>query len=146
MSRLSRTFAGFGLALLASNAGCHNVRDEVPPHQRFRNDGKSDSAVEFSTKPHDAPAMANGLIGGSQPNAAPSDNMTNSAASPGNAYVGLTTDNKFGSPGTAGLGPAPSLMNPPSDAPSRGYPPQPPARSEIPSLIPGQPSDAPSPL
>jgi hypothetical protein len=145
MSRLSRIFAGFGLALLAANTGCHNVREEVPPHRRFRNDGKQDSPVEFSTKPHDLPTSANGLIGGVQPNAAPAGNAINSAASPGNAYGNLTTDNKFGSPGTAGLGQPPSLMAPPATS-SGGAPLRAPAANEAPSLIPGQNSDAPSPF
>ena len=146
MSRLTRTFAGFGLALLASNAGCHNVREEVPPHHKFRNDGKADSAVEFSTQPHEPPISAlGGSIGGAPSNAAQGGNTTNSAASPGNAYANLTTGNKFGGTGTSGLGQAPSLMDPPSGAPST-YPPQPPARTEIPSVLPNPKGDPPSPF
>ncbi len=151
MDRLTRKFAGLGLALTAivATAGCHNVRDKVPPHQAFSNTGKSaaDKSVEFSTAPHDAPLTAGNAMGGAQGNLAPSNDPSSVAASglTGNSYGNLSTNSKFGGPGTSGLGAPPAMTSP--AAPNSSYPPQPPARSnEVPnSNVVGQPNDAPSP-
>ncbi len=149
MDRLTRTLSGLGLALIATTAGCHNVRDEVPPHQKFRNDGKPDSPVEFSTQPHPPQGAAfNGPIGGAPGNAGPGGNPLNSSSSPGNSYGNLTSGSKFGAPSTSGLGQPPSLMAPPIAPPVTApvYPPAVPARPESSGLIPGQPVDGPSPF
>jgi hypothetical protein len=145
MDRLTRISAGLGLGLilLATGSGCHNVRDEVPPHHTFRNDGKSrpgggaspaaDNTVEFSTKPHDPNVTASGLIGAAPSNMAPGrmappSSPLNSSASAGNAYTNLNSESKFGGPGTSGLGGPPPLTG--SDA-AATYPPTPPSRKLI---------------
>lgn len=143
MDRLSRTLAGCGLALLSTTAGCHNVREEVPPHHKFRNDGRADAPVEFSTKPHEPPASALGAVGGSPANTGPSGSGLSSTSSPGNAYGNLNSGNKFAGPGSSGLGEPPPMSAPGARS---AYPPQPAPRAEEPGIIAGQPADAPSPF
>jgi hypothetical protein len=115
MDRLTQTLAGSGLLLLALASGCRSMRDEVPPGRGYRNDGRQEPAVGFSTRPHDAPPTAfGGKVGGAQGNIAPMQ-------PPSTPDTYGTTNNKFGPPGTSGLGQPPALGG------SSGYPPQPPA-------------------
>ena len=145
MDRLTRTLTGLTLALVATTAGCHNTREKVPPHSVFHNDGKTPATaasnpVEFSTKPHDPPATATGMIGGAPGNIAQTNSPLSSTNSAGNAYVN-SNGNKYGGIGTAGLG-APPAMGP---AANPAYPPQPAARNDVSSNPIGQNPDAPSP-
>jgi hypothetical protein len=119
MDRLTRTLAGSGLLLLALASGCRSTRDEVPPGRGYRNDGRQEPAVGFSTQPHDPPATAfGGRVGGAPGNLAPT---ASPMQPPSTADTYGTTNNKFGGPGTSGLGQPPALGG------SSGYPPQPPA-------------------
>jgi hypothetical protein len=118
MDRLTQTLAGSGLLLLALASGCRSTRDEVPPSRGYRNDGRQEPAVGFSTQPHTAPPTAfGGKVGGAQGNLAPTAPQMQPPSTP-DTYG--TTNNKFGAPGTSGLGQPPALGGP------SGYPPQPP--------------------
>lgn len=141
MDRLTRTVAGFGLALLAASGGCKTAHDEVPPGKVYRPEDRpgAGGGVGFSTTPADrrpgsfgAPPnltqgnLAGGGLMGSQP--------------PGGDLTGTVPSSRFGAPGTSGAAtpPGPASMDPipPTGAMGSGL-------GRPPGL--GSPSNAPAP-
>jgi hypothetical protein len=110
-------------AVLVHGAGCRSTPNEVPPGKPYQTTGTAATppSVGFSSEANPAVGGMTGLYGNVGPGGMMPDgranqsmnNVTYGTPTPASANFGAPTQNLYGAPGTAGVGPNPLSSNTP---------------------------------